>query len=117
MKTKGGEIIQAKAENRDIEVELEALSLYTTRMRAAARNGYTNDSATALAIISQTVRLPGDTKQGVRHGTIRNRQFPYREPRLPAGRGSSGSDRAGHECRGMRLPGCGKPMRRIFIAC
>ena len=59
--TRGGEIIQAKAENLDIEVELEALSPNTTRMRAAARNGYTNDSAAALEIISQTVRLPGDT--------------------------------------------------------
>lgn len=60
-KTKGGELIVAKAENRDIEVELEALSPNTTRMRAVARDGLLNDGATALEIISQTERLLGNT--------------------------------------------------------
>lgn len=60
-KTKGGELILAKAENREIEVELEALSPNTTRMRAVARDGLLNDGATALEIISQTERLLGNT--------------------------------------------------------
>lgn len=60
-KTNGGEIIQAKAKNRAIEVELEALSPNTTRMRAVARNGFLNDRTTALEIIAQTERLLGDT--------------------------------------------------------
>lgn len=60
-KTKGGEVIQAKAENRDIEVELEALTPNTTRMRAVAHDGLLNDSATALEIISQTERTLGNT--------------------------------------------------------
>lgn len=60
-KTKGGEIILAKAENRDIEVELESLSPNTTRMRAVAHAGLLNDSATALEIISQTERTLGNT--------------------------------------------------------
>lgn len=60
-KVKGMELIQAKAENRDIEVELEALTSNTTRMRAVARDGLLNDSATALEIISQTERVLGNT--------------------------------------------------------
>lgn len=60
-KTKGGEVIQAKAENRDIEVELEALTSNTTRMRAVVRDGFLNDSATALEIIAQTERTLGNT--------------------------------------------------------
>lgn len=39
-KTRVGELIRAKAENPDIEVELEALSPHTTRMQAVARNGF-----------------------------------------------------------------------------
>lgn len=60
-KTRGGEIIQAKAENRQIEVELEALSPNTTRMRAVARDGFLNDSATAYEIIAQTEKFLGNT--------------------------------------------------------
>lgn len=60
-KTKGVEVIQARAENRDIEVELEALSSNTTRMRAVAKDGLLNDSATALEIIAQTERVLGNS--------------------------------------------------------
>ena len=60
-KTKGVEVIQARAENREIEVTFEVLSLNTTRMRAVAHDGVLNDSATALEIISQTERVLGNT--------------------------------------------------------
>lgn len=60
-KIKSGELILAKAENRDIEVELEALSPNTTRMRAVARDGLLHDSATAYEIIAQTERMLGNT--------------------------------------------------------
>ncbi len=60
-KVDGVETIQAKARGRDIEVALEPLSANTTRMRAVARDGLLNDSATAIEIISQTERVLGNT--------------------------------------------------------
>ena len=59
-KTTGGEVIMAKAEGREIEIQLEALTSNTTRMRAVARDGLLNDSATAIEIIAQTERLLGN---------------------------------------------------------
>jgi hypothetical protein len=56
-KTKQGEVIKAKASNRAIEVEFEALTPKTTRMRVVAdSDGFTKDSATATEIILQTER-------------------------------------------------------------
>jgi hypothetical protein len=56
-KTKEGEIIHAKASNRTIEVELEAITRKTTRMRVTAdSDGIFKDSATATEIILQTER-------------------------------------------------------------
>lgn len=51
-----GERISAKAGGRNIEIELEALTPNTTRMRAVARKdgGFVVDSATAVEIINQT---------------------------------------------------------------
>ena len=51
-----GEIITARLGKREIEVELEALSAYATRMRVVARNGglFSYDGATATEIIVQT---------------------------------------------------------------
>lgn len=51
-----GERITAKAGDRNIEIELEALTPNTTRMRAVARKdgGAIVDSATAVEIINQT---------------------------------------------------------------
>lgn len=56
-----GEIIKAKAADRNIEIELEALTPNTTRMRAVARKngGILVDSATAVEIIVQTEKLLG----------------------------------------------------------
>lgn len=53
-KTKGGELVKANAAEREIEVELEAISANTTRMRCTVRNGALMDRATATEIIIQT---------------------------------------------------------------
>jgi hypothetical protein len=56
-KTEQGEVIKAKASNRAIEVELEALTPKTTRMRVTAESdGLFKDAATATEIILQTER-------------------------------------------------------------
>lgn len=57
-KTQQGELIKAKATNRAIEVEFEALTSRTTRMRVVAdSDGFLKDSATATEIIMQTERV------------------------------------------------------------
>jgi hypothetical protein len=56
-KTEQGEVIKAKASNREIEVEFESLTPKTTRMRVTAdSDGLIKDSATATEIILQTER-------------------------------------------------------------
>lgn len=56
-----GERILARAGDRSIEIELEALTPNTTRVRAVARKdgGFIVDSATAVEIINQTERSFG----------------------------------------------------------
>lgn len=58
-KTELGERILARAGDRDIEVELEALTPKTTRMRTVVRKdgGIVVDSATAVEIINQTEQV------------------------------------------------------------
>jgi hypothetical protein len=59
-KIENGEVITARAGNREIEVELESLTGNTTRMRVVARNGgFFYDSATASEIIVQTEKSLG----------------------------------------------------------
>jgi hypothetical protein len=60
-KIENGEKISAKAADRNIEIELEALTPNTTRMRAVARKdgGILVDSATAVEIITQTEKALG----------------------------------------------------------
>jgi uncharacterized protein DUF3568 len=58
-KIENGERIKARAADRDIEIELEALSSRTTRMRSQARSGLFMDSATATEIILQTEKALG----------------------------------------------------------
>lgn len=63
-KLDNGEMIKAKAMDRNIEIELETLTPNTTRMRAVARKdgGILVDSATAVEIIVQTEKaLVGTT--------------------------------------------------------
>jgi hypothetical protein len=57
------EIIKARAADRDIEIELEALSPVTTRMSVTARkdSGILSDGATATEIILQTEKIVGPT--------------------------------------------------------
>ncbi len=53
-KTKEGEVIKASANEREVEVELDAVTPNTTRMRTTVRNGLFMDSATGMEIIIQT---------------------------------------------------------------
>jgi hypothetical protein len=55
------ETIQARAANRDIEIELEALTPNTTRMRVVAKKdgGVLRDEATASEVVLQTEKLVG----------------------------------------------------------
>jgi len=53
-KTKEGEVIKASANERDVEIELDAITPSTTRMRTTVRNGLFMDSATGMEIIIQT---------------------------------------------------------------
>lgn len=55
--TENGQVILAKASNRAIEIQFEALTPKTTRMRVTAdSDGILKDSATATEIILQTER-------------------------------------------------------------
>lgn len=55
------DVIEAKANQRDIEVQLEPLSPNTTRMRVTAKSdGLFYDSATSTEIILQTERVLGN---------------------------------------------------------
>ena len=51
--------LTARAADRDIEVELEALTPKTTRMRSTAKSGIFRDASTATEIIMQTERVLG----------------------------------------------------------
>jgi hypothetical protein len=55
-KIENGESIRANAADREIDIELEALSPNTARMRVTASQGFFRDSATATEIIMQTER-------------------------------------------------------------
>jgi hypothetical protein len=57
------EVINARAGDRDIEIELEALTPTTTRMLVVAKkdSGILRDSATATEIILQTEKIVGPT--------------------------------------------------------
>lgn len=57
-KSADGEVLRARATDREIEITLEPISPNTTRMRVIARNGSVFfDGATATEIILQTERL------------------------------------------------------------
>lgn len=56
-KIDNGEEIKATAADRNISIELEALTPGTTRMRVTAASGIFRDSATATEIIIQTEKL------------------------------------------------------------
>jgi len=58
--TDEGKAIMAKGANRQIEVELQAISSKTTRIRTVAKDGvFFKDRATATEIIIQTERILG----------------------------------------------------------
>ncbi len=57
-KTEQGELIKASGAERQIEVELEAVSAKTTRIRTVAKQGmFFKDRATATEIILQTEKV------------------------------------------------------------
>ncbi len=58
-KTESGEVIKARSADRDIEIELEAISATTTRMRSVVHKGVFMDAATATEIILQTEKAVG----------------------------------------------------------
>jgi hypothetical protein len=60
-KIENGERLTARVADRQIEVELEAITPKTTRMRCTARNGLFSDAATATEIILQTERVLSET--------------------------------------------------------
>ena len=60
-KIENGERFTARASDRDIEIELEAITPKTTRMRSTAKTGLFRDAATATEIILQTERVLGGT--------------------------------------------------------
>ena len=63
-----GELIYARAENRNIEIEIEPISPRATRVRIAAKNGgFLYDSATASEIVAQTERVLSSASRG---GTV-----------------------------------------------
>lgn len=55
-KSAHGEVIRAKARDRDVALELEAISPSTTRVVATAKSGLLYDGATAQEIMQQTTR-------------------------------------------------------------
>jgi len=58
LKTDQGEMIKAAGADREIEVELEAISPKTTRIRTVAKQGFFfKDRATATEIILQTEKI------------------------------------------------------------
>ena len=58
--TNEGKAIKAKGVDRQIEIELEAVSPKTTRIRTVAKQGiFFKDRATATEIIMQTERILG----------------------------------------------------------
>jgi hypothetical protein len=53
-----GEVIEASAPNRSIEIELEPITRQATRIRVTARNnGWFVDTATAAELVNQTERI------------------------------------------------------------
>jgi hypothetical protein len=55
-------VIKATANGRSIEIELDALTPNTTRMRTSVRNGLFMDAATGAEIIMQTERVLNNGK-------------------------------------------------------
>jgi hypothetical protein len=52
-----GELIYARAQNREIQIEIEPISRFATRVRIAAKNGgFFYDTATSNEIVAQTER-------------------------------------------------------------
>ena len=60
-----GELLYARTNNRDIQIEIEPISPRATRMRIAAKNGSLfYDTATAREIVAQTERMLGSAATG-----------------------------------------------------
>jgi hypothetical protein len=56
-RTSQRDVVRAISGERDVEVEVEAVSPTTTQFRTVARQGASYDSATAIEIIAQTEQM------------------------------------------------------------
>ena len=69
-----GELIYARAQNRQIEIEIEPISERATRVRISAKNGSLfYDSATSAEIVAQTERGLQAAANGAATGATSNR--------------------------------------------
>jgi len=69
-----GELIYARAQNRQIEIEIEPISERATRVRIAAKNGSLfYDTATSAEIVAQTERVLQSAVNGAATGATSNR--------------------------------------------
>ena len=59
--SENGETIVAKATERDIEIKLESITPKVTRLRVAAKNGLSRDTATSAEIVAQIEKALGKT--------------------------------------------------------
>lgn len=72
----GNELIRGSATRREIEIELEAISSKTTRMRVEAKNsGFLYDGATATEIVLQTEKSLGPEDRSASAGASRRLRY------------------------------------------
>jgi len=80
--TKTGELIKGTAADRKFEVELEALTVSTTRMRAMAKNqlGVIVDASTAQEIIRQAEKALAPEQKEPTKKRVSSVREPVRQP-------------------------------------
>lgn len=73
-KSEEGWALSAKASKRTIDIELQALTEPTTRMRVVANDGaiFFKDASTATEIINRTVQIVQDDRNTAKTGNQRN---------------------------------------------
>ena len=70
-KQSDGELIKASASDRNIEIELEAVSANATRMRSITKRGvFTYDTATSDEILQQTEKLLKPQSAGAQRAAL-----------------------------------------------
>ena len=76
--SEGGWMLTATANKRTIDIELQALTPQTTRMRVVANDGaiFFKDAATAEEIISQTAQVVVDDQNAAKAAAQRKKKVP-----------------------------------------